>query len=155
MALVGDNLAGHVNTVNGGSATIYPTRFIPVTLCFYGPIDQIRREKLMKTNDSWIIVTNTSKDVLGSESPAATAATLVEFTSWANGVSNGTARAAILLDFIARVLGRIPSELNRSDISCDRTAKERMPEKQKEIERVADSVRVDCKPSQSGADELN
>lgn len=101
----------------------------------------------MKTNDSWIIVTNTSKDALGSESPAPTAATLLEFTSWANGVSNGTARAATLLDFVARVLDRVPSALDRPGISCDRTANERTPAKQKEIERVADSVRADCKPS--------
>lgn len=98
----------------------------------------------MKTNDSWIIVTN-GTDALGSESPAA--ATLLALrTSWTNGVSNGTARAAALLDFVARVLHRVPSAPDRPDISCDQAAAdERMPGKRKEIQLLADSVRAECK----------
>ncbi|KAL5234431.1 hypothetical protein ACI65C_001841 [Semiaphis heraclei] len=106
VALIGNNLDQYVQTIN--------------------------QEKLIKLDESWIIVTNdTTKLKLESS------VTLMKFTSWGNGYTNKTTRARTLFNFIFYFLDRVSR--NRQKLSCDLISDVLVTEKRKEIEDILNS----------------
>jgi len=94
---------------------------------------QINQEKLIKLDESWIIVTNdTTKLKLES------AVTLMKFTSWENGYTNKMTRAKTLFNFIFYLLDRVSRD--RPKLSCDLISDVLVLEKRKEIENLLNSV---------------
>ncbi|XP_060879415.1 ionotropic receptor 25a [Metopolophium dirhodum] len=106
VALIGNNLDQYVQTIN--------------------------QEKLIKLDESWIIVTNdTTKLKLES------AVTLMKFTSWENGYTNKMTRATTLFNFIFYFLNRVSRD--RPKLSCDLISDVLVLEKRKEIENLLNS----------------
>lgn len=95
--------------------------------------NQINQEKLIKLDESWIIVTNdTSKYKLES------AVTLMKFTSWENGHTNKLTRARTLFNFIFYFLGHVSRD--RLKLNCDMNADILVLGKRKETEDILNSV---------------
>ncbi|KAF0758016.1 ionotropic receptor 25a [Aphis craccivora] len=106
IALIGNNLDSYVKTIN--------------------------QEKLIKLDESWIIVTNdTSKYKLES------AVTLMKFTSWENGHTNKIMRARTLFNFIFYFLGRVSRD--RLKLDCDINSDILVLGKRKETEDILNS----------------
>jgi len=97
--------------------------------------NQINQEKLIKLDESWIIVTNdTTKLKLESS------VTLMKFTSWGNGYTNKMTRARTLFNFIFYFLDRVSRD--RPKLSCDLISDVLVLEKRKEIEDILNSVYI-------------
>ncbi|XP_026814788.1 ionotropic receptor 25a [Rhopalosiphum maidis] len=95
-------------------------------------VKMINQEKLIKLDESWIIVTNdTSKYKLES------AVTLMKFTSWENGHTNKITRARTLFNFIFYFLDRVSRD--RLKLNCNMSSDILMLEKRKEIEDILNS----------------
>ncbi|KAE9526559.1 hypothetical protein AGLY_013207, partial [Aphis glycines] len=106
VALIGNNLDSYIKTIN--------------------------QEKLIKLDESWIIVTNdTSKYKLES------AVTLMKFTSWENGHTNKMTRARTLFNFIFYFLGRVSRD--RLKLNCNMNSDMLVLGKRKETEDILNS----------------
>jgi len=132
VALIGNNLDQYVQTVSAAirirGLVLHHTDNVKITF-----FHQIDREKLIKLDESWIIVTNdTTKLKLES------AVTLMKFKSWENGYTNKMTRARTLFNFIFYFLDRVSRD--RSKLSCDLISDVLLLEKRKEIENLLNSV---------------
>jgi len=135
VALIGNNLDQYVQTVSAtinlhGCVLVYiPYNNVNNNFFLY----QINQEKLIKLDESWIIVTNdTTKLKLES------AVTLMKFTSWENGYTNKMTRAKTLFNFIFYFFGRVSRD--RPKLSCDLISDVLVLDKRKEIENLLNSV---------------
>lgn len=96
-------------------------------------LNQINQEKLIKLDESWIIVTNDT-----SQYKLESAVTLMKFTSWENGHTNKMTRARTLFNFIFYFLGRVSRD--RLKLNCDMNSDILVLGKRKETEEILNSV---------------
>lgn len=133
VALIGNNLENHLKTVGVYNIWSFSFCYTYLGVCnLYVCAIQIQQEDLIKHDDSWIIVTNRSKN-LKFKSPMAPTS-LVKFTSWDRGLTNGTVRAEIFMDFIINFLNRMSKY--RPKFNCHLHSDSSTLQKRKEIEDV-------------------